>query len=568
METTAEGKTIAVEIERAKREPVETSSACPSPFLSTLSFGLRKKNTCELESLPNPFRCSGSDESCLQYFLILRKNSKLEVEEVWSYPESLDVVEERYPKMSQFVFSVSGTSYSVDELNHTFVLTDGHGVRLYGHCTTFVNGEAIVSLSLYPWCRFFTRLAMFFRCNGYDFGKELVLALFKSPTPPSGGSFHIPTNIPIAFYRPYDRLCSFIDTWPLELLTIFPDTSTLFAVLADLLLEKHIIVVGPNFGIVSHVVMSLQALIAPFDWQHILIPILPSSLLDVLAAPTPYLVGILTSQLHLLESIPIERCVMVHLGSSGTCEEVYYHSEEKHSLPNSGLFSALRIGYSTLKMRDPRDQTVRDLCSLFLSYYANLLGSILASGGKNTPFSESLLRTQCFNTLLVAVQDALGDPTHLWLDNEFIVALVRGHPTLLPVHYELLTREERDGGGFAARYENCFGSREVFTSLSAAVHGFGGHRPGTCALLAHCLRSLLGRAVPDTRRARAGRVAGALESPAVSIGRGPYHSASLDTPEVSEMVELPPPPARNGGGKGRVGMNGKGNGVTVETVYD
>ncbi|KAH9601801.1 cDENN domain [Trypanosoma melophagium] len=561
MATAVTSKTTAVKVEvRAGSEHVETSSGGPSPFLNTITVGLKKKETSELESLPNPFRCSGSEESCLQYFLILRTNSRREVEEVWSYPEPLHVVETRYPKMTQFVFSISGTSYSVDELNHTFVLTDGNGVRLYGHCTSFVNGEAVVSLSLYPWCRFFTRLAMFFRSNGYDFGKEIIIALFKSPTPPSGGSFLMPANIPIGFYRPYDRLCSFIDTWPLELLTIFPDTSTLFSVLADLLLEKNIIVVGPNFGIVSHVVMSLQALIAPFDWQHILIPILPSILLDVLAAPTPYLVGILTSQLSLLQRIPIESCVMIHLGSSGTCEGVYYHCEEKHNLPHSGLFSALRIGYSTLTMRDPRDQTVRDLCSLFLSYYATLLGDILVSGGKNTPFSESLLRTQCFSTLLTVVRDALEDPTHLWLDNEFTVALVRARPALLPAHYELLTREERGGGGFAARYENCFGSREEFTSLSAAVHGFGGHRPGTCRLLAHCLRSLAVRAVREVRRGHAGRPAVTLESPAVSIGQGGYHSASLDTPEVSEMVEVAPVPKHR--------RNGKCNGVTVEDIHD
>ncbi|KEG15193.1 Suppression of tumorigenicity 5 [Trypanosoma grayi] len=494
---------------------------------------------------PHLFSCSGHEGSCLLFFLILRKEGQA-VEEVWSYPHTLEFVEAKYPMMTQFVFSSSGTSYSVEDLSHTFVLTDGHGVRVYGHCTVFVNGEAVVSLSPYPWCRFFTRLALLFRTNGYENGKKFVKALYGCPTPPSGGSFQTPSSILVLFQRPYDRLCPFIDTSPLDLLDIFSDTSTLFSVLADLLLEKHIIVVGPNFGIVSHVVMALQTLISPFDWMHILIPILPTSLLEVLAAPPPYLVGILTSQLPLVAKVPIEQYVMIYLGSSGICEGVHYHCEKKHTLPKSGAFSALRIGYSTLKMRDSRGHTVCDLCSLFLTYYASLLGDLGIGGtiigtfsqhsDKDLSFYEDLRSTQCFTTLVGAVREALADENNMWLDNEFIVALVRGHPCVYPHQYQQLIREENKGGGYAVRYEYCFGGREEFTALSAAVHGFGGHRMGTGRLFCHCLRNMAYRLTHWTEESR---VTVTLEDFGSSIGNGQYHSAPLGTPGEDEMHEIP-----------------------------
>ncbi|RNF12027.1 Suppression of tumorigenicity 5 [Trypanosoma rangeli] len=490
----------------------------------------------------HPFSChGGSEESCLLFFFILRKKRR-DVEAVWSFPLPFEAVEARYPMLTQFVYTNAGTSYSAEELSHTFVLTDGRGVRVYGHCTAFVNGESVVSLSPYPWCRFFTYLATLFRTNGYENGEMIVKALYNCPTPPSGGTFALPEHIPISFQRPYDRLCSFIDTSPVYLLTIFPNTGALFSVLADLLLEKRVIVVGPNFGLVSQVVMSLQSLISPFDWMHILIPILPSTLLDVLAAPTPYLVGILTSQLPLLEAVPIESCVMIHLGSSGTCERVYYHNEEKHELPHSGTFSSLRIGYLTLKMQDPRDQTAQDLCSLFLTYYAMLLGDIGVCGAVETHITSTgnpedifyrlLMSTQCYNALIETVQEAFAGEDHDWMDNEFFVALVRGHAKVYPQHYQQLIYEEKKGGGYTTRHADCFGSREELTALSAMIHGFGGHRMSTGRLCCQCLGSLLCRVVC----LKSHRALVTLEASVPPMAQRDYLSTSLGTPEDLEMV--------------------------------
>ncbi|KAK7328835.1 hypothetical protein VNO77_22961 [Canavalia gladiata] len=61
---------------------------------------------------------------------------------------------------------------------------------------------------------------------------------------------------------------------------------------AGALLEKQIVVVCSNLGILSASVLSVIPLIRPYQWQSLLMPILPNDMLEFLDAPVPYIVGI------------------------------------------------------------------------------------------------------------------------------------------------------------------------------------------------------------------------------------------------------------------------------------
>lgn len=470
--------------------------------LNASFIGLKKRATA-ITSRSQIFYYAGNDNSCLTCFLSIRleqtaRGGDSAMKVLWTYPYSPSSVLAQYPNIGKFALANAGTSYSAERLTYTFVLTDAQGVREYGHCTAYVNGEAVVCISPYPWCNFFYRVAYLYRCNGPEDGQRVVKALCRCATPPSGAGFLVPLDLGVSFRRPYDRLCSFIDTSPLDMLVTFPKTDDLFSVLSALLLEKHTIIAGPNFAVVSNVVMSLQALIAPFDWMHILIPILPTSLLDVLAAPPPFLIGILTSQLPLVNAIPVESVVVVRLNRWGICERVQHFNEVADILPHSGRLSALRVGLTLLRLRDPRDQTVRDLCSLFMTYYATIFGEVVLRGAKgyiksheltprNVTFYEKLLSTQSFNILSEEVSKLLQANNMEWMDNEFVVAAVRSHKEVYPDQYAQLIEEEKQGGGYLEKYEDCFGSREDFNSVTAAIHGFGGHQMSLFRLLGHCM---------------------------------------------------------------------------------
>ena len=47
--------------------------------------------------------------------------------------------------------------------------------------------------------------------------------------------------------------------------------------------------------------LRLCAILFPFTWQHVYIPILPARLLDILQAPVPFLMGIDEEVLALAE---------------------------------------------------------------------------------------------------------------------------------------------------------------------------------------------------------------------------------------------------------------------------
>ncbi|KAK7303994.1 hypothetical protein RJT34_14962 [Clitoria ternatea] len=61
---------------------------------------------------------------------------------------------------------------------------------------------------------------------------------------------------------------------------------------AGALLEKQIVFVCSNLGILSASVLSVIPLIRPYQWQSLLMPILPNDMLEFLDAPVPYIVGI------------------------------------------------------------------------------------------------------------------------------------------------------------------------------------------------------------------------------------------------------------------------------------
>ncbi|KAI4380329.1 hypothetical protein MLD38_006533 [Melastoma candidum] len=64
------------------------------------------------------------------------------------------------------------------------------------------------------------------------------------------------------------------------------------AMFAGALLEKQIVVVCSNLGILSAIVLSIIPLIRPYQWQSLLMPVLPNDMLEFLDAPVPYVVGI------------------------------------------------------------------------------------------------------------------------------------------------------------------------------------------------------------------------------------------------------------------------------------
>ena len=66
----------------------------------------------------------------------------------------------------------------------------------------------------------------------------------------------------------------------------------MITMLSCVLLEKQIVVFCPSLGVLTGVVWSMQPLILPFVWQSVLFPVMPSSMIEFLDAPVPFIAGI------------------------------------------------------------------------------------------------------------------------------------------------------------------------------------------------------------------------------------------------------------------------------------
>ncbi|OAY63160.1 DENN domain-containing protein 5B [Ananas comosus] len=124
---------------------------------------------------------------------------------------------------------------------------------------------------------------------------QIVCGYHALPLPPRGGElvFHPLEHLqPIKYCRPGVSL--------LDLDNIFLDydqsspaeVSKVLALFAGALLEKQVVVMCPNLGVLSAIVLSIIPMIRPFEWQSLLLPVLPRKMVDFLDAPVPFIVGI------------------------------------------------------------------------------------------------------------------------------------------------------------------------------------------------------------------------------------------------------------------------------------
>ncbi|XP_022729023.1 uncharacterized protein LOC111284575 isoform X2 [Durio zibethinus] len=83
-----------------------------------------------------------------------------------------------------------------------------------------------------------------------------------------------------------------LSTWAVACMCGSLRLEHVLTIFAGALLEKQIVVVCSNLGILSATVLSIVPLIRPYQWQSLLMPVLPDDMLDFLDAPVPYIVGV------------------------------------------------------------------------------------------------------------------------------------------------------------------------------------------------------------------------------------------------------------------------------------
>ncbi|XP_054822378.1 uncharacterized protein LOC129320774 isoform X3 [Prosopis cineraria] len=184
----------------------------------------------------------------------------------------------------------------------------------------------------------------------------------------------------------------------------------LLAAIAGVLLEKQVLLVCPNLGVLSAVVLSIIPMIRPFQWQSLFLPphislfqVLPQRMFDFLDAPVPYIVKVcymprlprhrelisqlgpfharLSSESSIAERNPVYRCNEVQSEAAAQFLDVMWRYMES-------LCSDMRL-HTITNVQSNSDRVSLLLKDSFIDSFPS----------RDRPFIKQLVDTQLFSVL-------------------------------------------------------------------------------------------------------------------------------------------------------------------------
>jgi hypothetical protein len=140
--------------------------------------------------------------------------------------------------------------------------------------------------------------------------------LFEVPVPPPGISevhYRIATSRVVFTRPPVNNPIAFTN-FPFIIIFQCIGLELIVKLVEALLLEKQVLLLSTQYSLLTIACESLLALMYPFKWQHVYIPLLPEPLLDFLSAPMPFLIGTLKPYIQDMKTIS-KNIVIVDLDS-------------------------------------------------------------------------------------------------------------------------------------------------------------------------------------------------------------------------------------------------------------
>lgn len=107
------------------------------------------------------------------------------------------------------------------------------------------------------------------------------------------------------------------------------------AVIGALLTESRLIFISSSLDRLSYSIQGALSLIYPFTWQHILVPVLPPSLVTYCSAPMPFVIGIHSSSVDSLRNLPMEQVIFIDLDDDSVTNSLPIHSNHTNNFPTT-----------------------------------------------------------------------------------------------------------------------------------------------------------------------------------------------------------------------------------------
>uniref|UniRef100_A0A8C2U6H9 DENN domain containing 2C n=1 Tax=Coturnix japonica TaxID=93934 RepID=A0A8C2U6H9_COTJA len=270
----------------------------------------------------------------------------------------------------------------------SFVLTGEDGSRWFGYCKKLLPEgkgkrlpEVYCIVSRLGCFNLFSKIL-----DEVEKRREMSPALvhpfmrsvMEAPFPAPGRTITVKSFLPGAgnevmkLCRPSDSRLEHVD---FECLFRCLSVSHMIRVFASLLLERRVIFVADNLSTLSKCGHAAVAILYPFTWQHTYIPVLPTSMIDIVCSPTPFLIGILSCSLPQLQDLPVEEVLIVDLCADKFLQEV---SDEEEILPHklqAALVQILEERNEILSHEQSCDVPLNSLVSeAFVHFFVEIVG--------------------------------------------------------------------------------------------------------------------------------------------------------------------------------------------------
>ncbi|XP_041050997.1 DENN domain-containing protein 2C-like isoform X1 [Carcharodon carcharias] len=281
------------------------------------------------------------EQKLFEYFVVvsLRKKGLVHTYEpqvTQQFPSKLEKstrqardAEERLKAIPQFCFPDVSEWVAVSQLTSetfSFVLTGEDGSRRFGYCRKLLpNGkgkrlpEVYCMVSRLGCFNLFSKIL-----DEVEKRREISPALvypfmrsvMEAPFPAPGRVITVKNFLPgsgnevIELCRPTDSRLEHVD---FECLFGCLNVRHVIHVFASLLLERRVIFIADKLSTLSKCGHAAVAMLYPFTWQHTYIPVLPAVMIDIVCSPTPFLIGIHSNSVALLNDLPIEEVLVVDL---------------------------------------------------------------------------------------------------------------------------------------------------------------------------------------------------------------------------------------------------------------
>ncbi|KAE8742896.1 hypothetical protein FOCC_FOCC011514 [Frankliniella occidentalis] len=197
---------------------------------------------------------------------------------------------------------------------------------------------------------------------------------------------------PVVLRRPYDTR---LEERDLSRLFNCLQIPIFLQVFSSLLLERKVLLLSKSISKLSACIDALQSILFPFVWQHTFIPVLPTNMLDICQAPTPYIIGVLKGRHPILPPVSIDHGIVVDVDNSLILQS---QQDETTILP-VGISRSLKVALQLAQSSTPTDDPSRNVLvsEAFLRTFVEVCGHyqthiVVQQDGKKVFERESFIK--------------------------------------------------------------------------------------------------------------------------------------------------------------------------------